>query len=217
VSASPVSTNEQKGEGEKGFEGDVGRSVAKVLATGSVKIFGDGDIEQYASWSKNLSGSEWASKEPVRSKIQAPNEDGRSPSGANESRLEERTPKFEVTAFAVSPDHQSLGLGARVLNEIEWLIASSPSGPSGPRFQALQGRTHPAAEVLVKGLFVGDSDGSEVAGQPVARVDVTKFKEMMQEWPGQKLGQQLRPSLSLGLTPARKPHVGRLRSQSSCL
>lgn len=34
----------------------------------------------------------------------------------------------ELRAFAVSPEHQGLGLGARVLNTIEWLLGSDSAG-----------------------------------------------------------------------------------------
>src|SRR6266536_5911435 len=34
----------------------------EIVATGSVKNFGDGDVESYAQWSKNLSGTHWAEK-----------------------------------------------------------------------------------------------------------------------------------------------------------
>lgn len=35
---------------------------AEIAATGSFNNFGDGDVESYAQWSKNLSGTHWAEK-----------------------------------------------------------------------------------------------------------------------------------------------------------
>jgi hypothetical protein len=91
--------------------------LCEVLATGSVKDFGEGEVETYAQWSKNRSGSEWETQVENR---------GRSV-GTAERRAEVQ--KFEVTAFAVSPHCQAAGLGAQVLREIKWLVASDANGP----------------------------------------------------------------------------------------
>jgi GNAT superfamily N-acetyltransferase len=89
-----------------------GEEHAQVMATGSVKDFGDGDLESYAQWSKNLSGSQWAAGDT--SKVQ------------KKSKAEDATTgaKLELTAFAVSPDFQAAGLGVQILQDIEWIIAS---------------------------------------------------------------------------------------------
>ncbi|KAF5633838.1 uncharacterized protein FTJAE_6989 [Fusarium tjaetaba] len=80
--------------------------------------FGEGDVETYAQWSKNRSGSEWESQV-----------ENRGSSGAATKRRAEEVQKFEVTAFAVSPRFQAAGLGAQVLSEIKWLVVSDSSGP----------------------------------------------------------------------------------------
>jgi hypothetical protein len=91
--------------------------IGEVVATGSVKDFGDGDVETYAQWSLNLSGSEWAAGNV-----------GRGHDGKSAGKGQETVPKHEVTAFAVSPHCQAAGLGARVLKEIEWLVSYDGSG-----------------------------------------------------------------------------------------
>lgn len=91
--------------------------VCEVVATGSVKDFGEGDVEAYAQWSKNLSGSEWVFQEGIQ---------GRS-SGTAKRKLG-GVQKFEVTAFAVSPHYQAAGLGAQVLREIKWVVGCDGDG-----------------------------------------------------------------------------------------
>lgn len=86
--------------------------VWEVVATGSVKDFGDGDIDTYVQWSKNLSGSQWAAK--------AGNQEDSGVTPAETSK--EGSQKLELTAFGVSPHCQSNGLGARLLDEIKWLV-----------------------------------------------------------------------------------------------
>lgn len=76
----------------------------KVVATGSVKSFGEGDIEKYAKWRHSVNGTQSLSQD------------------------EDQEPKYEFGAFGVSPGYQSSGLGARVLKEIEWLLLSRTFG-----------------------------------------------------------------------------------------
>ncbi|PVH96781.1 hypothetical protein DM02DRAFT_103006 [Periconia macrospinosa] len=96
---------------------------AEIVATGSVKNFGDGDVESYAQWSKNLSGTHWAEKAKENDKSE---KDLNHKTSLHEKKDEEI--KYEVTAFAVSTEHQSMGLGARVLKEIEWLASADTHG-----------------------------------------------------------------------------------------
>jgi hypothetical protein len=112
--------------------------LCEVVATGSVKDFGDGDVESYLEWSQNLSGAEWAAK--------------------NAGNVAERGPqkkktvqKYEVCAFSVSPDIQRGGLGVRVLNEIEWLV-------SNPKALMKVAQDHHQVSSL-EGLAVQDTTG----------------------------------------------------------
>jgi GNAT superfamily N-acetyltransferase len=91
---------------------DQKEQFCRVVATGSAKDFGDGDVETYAQWTTNLSGTQWATK--------VGNQEH---SRATSKQRKEGVQKFEVTAFAVSPHYQASGLGARLLNEIKWLVA----------------------------------------------------------------------------------------------
>jgi hypothetical protein len=84
----------------------------EVVATGSVKDFGDGDVELYAQWSDNLSASQWAAN--------AQNQKSR----ATSKQSQKSGQKLEVSTFAVSPHYQRSGLGSRVLNEIKWLVSN---------------------------------------------------------------------------------------------
>jgi hypothetical protein len=38
----------------------------EIVATGSLKDFGDDSLETYAQWSKNLSGTQWASRKRAK-------------------------------------------------------------------------------------------------------------------------------------------------------
>jgi len=94
--------------------------IGEVIATGSVKDFGDGDVESYAQWSKNLGGREWAAKKRGQ---------GLDDKGVEKERGAVR--RFEVTAFGVAAHCQGAGLGAKVLQEIEWIVSSNAYGPRG--------------------------------------------------------------------------------------
>lgn len=118
--------------------------LCEVVATGSVKNFGDGDVEAYAQWSKNLSGSEWLEKEEGR---------GRTVGLAPQKK--EKVQKYEVTAFGVSPNCQGAGLGARILKEIHRLVSTNRNGISVWDTIA-DGLQAP----MVTGLELVDSDGT---------------------------------------------------------
>jgi len=36
--------------------------IVDTVATASVKNFGDGEVEKYTQWSKNVSGTQWLAK-----------------------------------------------------------------------------------------------------------------------------------------------------------
>jgi GNAT superfamily N-acetyltransferase len=129
------------------------RQFCEVVATGSVKDFGDGDVETYAQWSKNLSGTQWTTK--------AGNQER---SGATTERSKEGAQKLEVTAFAVSPHYQARGLGGRLLNEIKWLVTA----------RRLQGITTNAAP-MVEGLGLSDSASTS----PLEGIDLNRLKYIM--------------------------------------
>lgn len=111
---------------------ELDHTTCEVVATCSVKDFGNGDVEAYAEWSKNRSGTEWA---------QTTQSQERNASGT-EQQSQNAADKLEVTAFAVSPQHQALGLGARLLKEVRWLVTGrrfrSVAANVGPMVQGLQ-------------------------------------------------------------------------------
>jgi hypothetical protein len=153
--------------GENGFTivlldvsnvGEYGKAEVEVIATGSVKDFGDGDVEEYSKWSQNLGGSEWAAKD--RSRVS---------DNKNIVKEKEAIRKYEVTAFAVSPNCQARGLGARVLKEIEWLVSSDSYGPR-LRHALLDGVAR------VDGIELKDSDVESL----LEGVDLNKLKEFEQ-------------------------------------
>lgn len=98
--------------------------VQEIVATGSIKDFGDGDIESYAKWSKNRGGKEWAAK---RGKAERDGVHAEAAINRVEVEKEEEkatTKKLELTAFAVSVNSQARGLGASVIEEVEWLLVN---------------------------------------------------------------------------------------------
>ncbi|KAJ5583978.1 hypothetical protein VI817_005989 [Penicillium citrinum] len=131
--------------------------LCEVLATGSVKDFGEGQVETYAQWSKNRSGSEWETQVENR---------GRS-SGTTERRAED-VQKFEVTAFAVSPHCQAAGLGAQVLKEIKWLMASDANGP---RLRNITAKN----KALIHGLGLSGSETTI----PLQGIDLNRQKDII--------------------------------------
>jgi GNAT superfamily N-acetyltransferase len=120
-----------------------------VVATCSVKDFGDGDIETYAQWSKNLSGAQWVNRRTA----------------TVDKVTENNPPKFELTAFAVSPHHQAMGLGARLLNEVKWLLA-------GRKFHSIAADTAPT----VHGLGLSDA----MCTSWVNGIDLDQLKQVME-------------------------------------
>lgn len=133
--------------------------LCEVLATGSVKDFGEGEVETYAQWSKNRSGSEWETQVETRG--------GRS-GGTTERRAAEDVQKFEVTAFAVSPHCQAAGLGAQVLREIKWLVASDANGP---RLRNITAKN----AALIHGLGLSGSTPTI----PLQGIDLNRQKDMI--------------------------------------
>ncbi|GKZ32477.1 hypothetical protein AbraIFM66950_001930 [Aspergillus brasiliensis] len=133
--------------------------LCEVLATGSVKDFGDGEIETYAQWSKNRSGSEWE-----KSQVET-----RGRSGGTTERRAEEVQKFEVTAFAVSPHCQAAGLGAQVLREIKWLVASDDA--NGPRLRNITAKN----TALIHGLGLSGS----ATTIPLQGIDLNRQKDLM--------------------------------------
>ncbi len=84
----------------------------------------------------------------------------------------QRDIKYEITVFAVSPLHQGLGLGARVLQAIEWLVRKVP-----PEMAHLATRrvdlARPAnAPLLLDACLTGDQLRTLTKG-----IDLDKLKE----------------------------------------
>ncbi|GLA40181.1 hypothetical protein AnigIFM63309_007792 [Aspergillus niger] len=131
--------------------------LCEVLATGSVKDFGEGEVETYAQWSKNRSGSEWETQVENRGR-----------SGGTTERRAKEVQKFEVTAFAVSPHCQAAGLGAQVLREIRWLVASDANGP---RLRNITAKN----TALIHGLGLSGSASTI----PLQGIDLNRQKDIM--------------------------------------
>ncbi|KAJ1715912.1 hypothetical protein NYO67_1928 [Aspergillus flavus] len=110
--------------------------LCEVLATGSVKDFGEGEVETYTQWSKNRSGKE--------------------------------VQKFEVTAFAVSLHCQAAGVGAQVLREIKWFVASDANGP---RLRNITAKN----AALIHGLGLSGS----ATTIPLQGIDLNRQKDIM--------------------------------------
>ncbi|KAH8698385.1 hypothetical protein BGW36DRAFT_145070 [Talaromyces proteolyticus] len=137
------------------------RQVCEVVATGSVKDFGDEDVETYVQWSKNLGGRDWIEKQQQQQQQQR---DG-SEQVAEQEQRKGKVQKYEVTAFAVSPHCQASGLGAQVLKEIRWLLSDDGSG-HGSRLQ----------HIIANGVIM--TDGLELAGSlPIEGIDLDRHKE----------------------------------------
>jgi hypothetical protein len=122
-------TSTENGDVDGEGHGEEGDSV-EVIATGSVKAFGNGNVKTYSQWSKNVSGTEWAARteKSEGNGVSATSEE--QTSGKDQQvqaqRGHEKEVTYEITAFAVSPSHQGLGLGARVLKAIERLVIGKP-------------------------------------------------------------------------------------------
>ncbi|KAF2222452.1 hypothetical protein BDZ85DRAFT_263684 [Elsinoe ampelina] len=88
---------------------------------------------------------------------------------------DEKVSKFEITAFAVDPDVQARGLGARVLEEIKWVTERGLYGGK------LRGRMKDE-RVLSSVRLESQGKGGEVTG-----IDVDKLRRLEQEGTGNVL------------------------------
>jgi GNAT superfamily N-acetyltransferase len=89
----------------------------EIVATASVKNFGEGDIREYFKWTKNIGGKQWAAKSGTTGKEQGQ---------INPSPTTSAKP--EISALGVHPDYQKLGLGVKIMEEIEWLLTNFAPG-----------------------------------------------------------------------------------------
>lgn len=106
-------------EGDAAMEGE----VVELVATGSVNAVDDEDIRKHAQWAPRAkraaqerdleSNSLSTASEELNQKLQALYHERQNPPLIH-----------ELCAFAVSPAHQGLELGAHVLEAIEWLLSS---------------------------------------------------------------------------------------------
>ena len=132
---------------EDGEDLDGGLEVLEMVATGSVKAVDDEDIRKHAQWASRTareklgrndadSNSISTNSEELNEKLQALYHQRHSNSISTASEeLDEKLQKLyhqrqnpplihELRAFAVSPSHKGLGIGAYVLETIEWLLGS---------------------------------------------------------------------------------------------
>ncbi|KAB8247157.1 hypothetical protein BDV35DRAFT_392304 [Aspergillus flavus] len=80
----------------------------------------------------------------------------------------EEVQKFEVTAFAVSLHCQAAGVGAQVLREIKWLVASDANGP---RLRNITAKN----AALIHGLGLSGS----ATTIPLQGIDLNRQKDIM--------------------------------------
>ncbi|RAQ53503.1 hypothetical protein AFGD_001541 [Aspergillus flavus] len=80
----------------------------------------------------------------------------------------EEVQKFEVTAFAVSLHCQAAGVGAQVLREIKWLVASDANGP---RLRNITAKN----ATLIHGLGLSGS----ATTIPLQGIDLNRQKDIM--------------------------------------
>lgn len=107
--------------------------LREIVATGSIKDFGNGDVESYAKWSKNRGGKEWAATREDTEQSSAQNGETVEGDGPKENNVQKGLAagqKHELTAFAVSATMQARGLGARIIEEVEWLLINRHSWTS---------------------------------------------------------------------------------------
>lgn len=83
-------------------------------------------------------------------------------------RRAEEVQKFEVTAFAVSLHCQAAGVGAQVLREIKWLVASDANGP---RLRNITAKN----AALIHGLGLSGS----ATTIPLQGIDLNRQKDIM--------------------------------------
>lgn len=149
VAVFAVKTSVGESSTETSYEdrGDAVREgeVLEIVATGSVEAVGDEDIRKHAQWEspaaqeKNSrndadSNSILTASEELNAKLEALYHQRQNPPLIHDLI-------HELRAFAVSPTHQGVGLGAYVLKTIEWLLGSDgaevlefargPDAPSG--------------------------------------------------------------------------------------
>lgn len=122
--------------------------AAKVIATGSVKNFGAGDVTAYAEWSENVGGAEWKARREKALNDGVVDKDSVSKKRAKEKPAIE---KYEVVAFAVSPNAQAKGLGVKVLDDITWLASMYRPG------SGLHHLINASPDAGVSGLKIGES------------------------------------------------------------
>lgn len=83
-------------------------------------------------------------------------------------RRAEEVQKFEVTAFAVSLHCQAAGVGAQVLREIKWFVASDANGP---RLRNITAKN----AALIHGLGLSGS----ATTIPLQGIDLNRQKDIM--------------------------------------
>lgn len=149
-----------------------GDELVEVVATGSAKNFGAGDVEKYAEWSKNVSGTQWAAESNERTSNTEVNVASQQTTDNGQEDM-----RLEITAFAVSPLHQGLGLGARVLSVIEWLV--SRFAPADLRIMGRPGLIRIANPPAFKGAALPSTTSHQ--GCPTIGIDVDILKLSLEE------------------------------------
>jgi GNAT superfamily N-acetyltransferase len=150
-----------------------GDELVDVVATGSVKNFGAGDVETYAEWSKNVSGTQWAAESNERRSNAEVNVTSQQATDNGQENV-----RLEITAFAVSPSHQGLGLGARVISDIEWLV--SRFAPAADlRITEKPGLIRIANPPAFKGATLLSTTSHQAC--PIIGIDVDILKQSLEE------------------------------------
>ena len=93
-----------------GLDGECECEVTEVSATGSVNVFGDGDVEDYAQWSHDVNGTTPAAQDGDRGfqsndgSANVTDKRSKTETKVTETGPSEHNPlECEVTAYVVSP------------------------------------------------------------------------------------------------------------------
>ncbi|PNS20192.1 hypothetical protein CAC42_5642 [Sphaceloma murrayae] len=136
---------------------DLPGTQVRVLATGSVKDFGPGSATEHVA---SALAQMHASSAAAAATATAP------PRVAGDWRVETVGPvrRFEVTAFGVDPGAQGRGLGARVMEALEWIVSRGLYGEASPGMEdgvGVRGLRHrgEVVEGIDMRLLRGGGDG----------------------------------------------------------
>lgn len=194
------------GDGE-----DVDREteVLEILATGSVKAIDDEDIRKHAQWASREAKEKNDRKDAGSSSISNASEELNEKLQALYHERQNPPLIHELRAFAVSPTHQGLGLGACVLKNIEWLLGSD----GAKVLEFARGRD----ALSISGTRLSSSFEIEM-GRQVYGIDLEKVKNVFnQNRKADVVGSQAEEQLGKDAGNGAKTSLSRLRHRKLVL